>query len=140
MKFALPITLFLSLTAVSSAAALDASPKQELAMPKADKEVMKVTPQGLIPAEVTFKEKDSSLFFVNATEDSLITLSINFGDHNAHCASGNLKFEGGKMFSTSPIGPKDFAITCFPQTGVYEVKIEGLAGHPAPIIGHVKVE
>lgn len=140
MKSLSRLAFFACLFAATSARALDALPEHEQSMPQANKEVMKVTPRGLSPAEITFTAKDSSLFFVNTTDDSLITLSINFGEHDAHCASGNLKFEGGKMFSTSPIGPKDFAITCFPQPGTYEVRVEGLSGHSAPIIGHVKVE
>ena len=34
----------------------------------------------------------------------------------------------GVLYSIKPIGPKDFALACFPEKGSYEVTIAGLNG------------
>ncbi len=104
------------------------------------KEIMKVTDAGLVPSKVLFHKLDSSLFFVNASEDSLINVTVRFGSKQPHCASSNMKFEDGSMHSVKPIGPKDFAIMCFPEKGTYEVLVEGLASKPGKVIGQVVVE
>ncbi|MFN8391178.1 MAG: hypothetical protein U0136_12880 [Bdellovibrionota bacterium] len=113
--------------------------EQSAELADAEKEVVKVTDQGLIPPTITLQKQDSSVFFVNTTKDSLVTVSIDFGEHSAHCATSNLKFENGSMHSVEPIGPKDFALTCFPQKGSYDVKVEGVAGKNAPLVGKVIV-
>ena len=109
-------------------------------MPDAVKEMVKVTDHGLVPPVVTFKKLDSSVFFVNTTKDSLVSLSVNFGDLPAHCASSNMKFESGVFRSIAPIGPQDFAILCFPERGTYDVKVGGLGTKGGEIIGKVVVQ
>ena len=109
-------------------------------MPDAVKEMVKVTDRGLVPPVVTFTKLDSSVFFVNTTKDSLVSLSVNFGDLPAHCASSNMKFESGVFRSIAPIGPQDFAILCFPERGTYDVKVGGLGGKGGETIGKVVVQ
>lgn len=124
MNSALSLAMFCGVL-VSAAAAEDEQRDEEL--DDAVKEIVKVTDHGLEPATITFDKLDSSVFFVNETKDSLVTLTVDFGKLPAHCASGNMKFEDGKMKSIEPIGPKDFAIMCFPEKGTYAVKVDGVA-------------
>ena len=94
-----------------------------------EKEVVKITRKGPVPPKLVLTKVDSSVFFVNATADDLLTISIDFGSHKPHCASSNMKYdEKGIIRSNKPIAPKDFAIACFPEPGTYEVEIAGLNG------------
>lgn len=106
-----------------------------------EKIVVRVTEGGLEPSTIRLHKDDSSVFFLNSTKDSLMSVSVNFGNHRTHCASENLKLgDDGKLQSVQPIGPKDFALTCFPQKGSYQVAISGIAGHSQPLVGTVIVE
>ena len=136
LQYALFIVLLNGLSA-SSALADDAESRDK-DLNDAVKEIVKVTDHGLEPSVITFNELDASVFFVNETKDSLVTLSVDFGSLPAHCASGNMKFEDGKFKSIEPIGPKDFAIMCFPEKGSYDVKVDGVAGEK--IVGKVVVK
>lgn len=103
------------------------------------KEVVKITEKGLQPAVISLDKLDSSVFFLNATDDSLVSVQVNFANHTPHCASGNMKFETGVMKSVKPIGPKDFALMCFPESGTYDVTIEGVGGKK-PLTGKVIIQ
>ncbi len=108
---------------------------------KAEKEVMKITEKGMIPSSLSLKTLDASVFFVNATSDALITLETDFGKRRVHCASSNMKYESsGRMRSTKPIGPKDFAIMCFPERGEYVVTAYGVRSDRKPVVGKVIIE
>ena len=105
------------------------------------KEIVKVTPRGLEPATTTLHRLDASVFFVNTTQDSLVTFDIDFTGKKAHCASSNLKFTKEEhMKSVEPIGPKDFTITCFPEKGSYPVKAFGVLPGNKPLLGTIIVE
>lgn len=93
----------------------------------AAKEIMKITDSGLSPRVLHLNKRDSSVFFYNATQDSLTTLAVVFGTKRMHCSSANLKMgEDGVLRSTAPFGPRDFSITCFPDRGTYALKVYGL--------------
>lgn len=106
----------------------------------AQKEVVKITSNGFIPNEITLSKPDASVFFVNTTTDSLITLEIDFGNKTAHCASGNMGLKEGVLRSIKPIAPKDFAITCFPEKGNYKVTAFGITGKNTPVTSQVIVK
>lgn len=108
---------------------------------KAEKETVKISNAGMIPQTLTLKLLDSSVFFINTTPDSLITLDADFGKRRVHCASSNMKYTPeGHMRSSEPIGPKDFALMCFPEKGIYTITAYGVAGSKKPITGRVIVE
>ena len=106
---------------------------------KAEKEMMKITEKGFEPPQLMFNHLDSSAFFVNSTNDSLLSLEVDFGDRRAHCASDNMVFESGVMRSKVPLAPKDFALLCFPDKGTYNVIARGVATKPS-LVGKVVVQ
>jgi len=107
----------------------------------AEKEIVKLTDRGIDPQTIILKTMDSSVFFVNVTKDSLITLNVDYGKHRLHCASSNMKFDSnGVMKTLRPIGPQDFAIMCFPEQGTYTVSVQGLGGNSKEHKSQVVVE
>ena len=107
----------------------------------AQKEVIKISAKGASPTTIHFTKEDGSVFFLNNSKDSLMTLDIDFKGRRAHCASTNMKFSSdGHLRSTTPVGPKDFAITCFPEKGTYEFLAYGILGNQKPISGSIIVE
>ena len=114
------LTLPCTLSLAGAAGADDLSP---------NKEIMRITASGAMPEQLELRGKDGSVFLLNGTRDDLLTLSVDFGAHRPHCASSNMKFDSdGVMRSVKPIGPKDFAIMCFPESGTYKISIAGLDG------------
>jgi len=100
-----------------------------------------VTDGGIQPLSVTIKKGDGIAFFLNDTKDSLLTLDINYGKLTTHCASANLSIgEDGTIRSKAPIAPKDFASTCFHDSGTYAFTIYGLKGSPAGVKGSIVIE
>lgn len=142
----LQLALLASITvlgpASSYAEAADAEDHREPAgVENAEKIVMKITDQGLVPSTLTLRSLDGSVFFVNTTRDSLATLNVDFAGKRAHCASGNMELkENGTLGSKAPIGPRDFAIACFPQPGTYAVRAFGINGKDQATVGEVRVE
>jgi hypothetical protein len=130
----------LLLTMLALPLPLTAAPNQSVTtMPPAQKEIIKLTEQGIKPQSFALSKKDSSIFFLNTTESSLATIAVDFGKHRAHCASPNLALgEDGVLRSSKPIGPKDFAIACFPDTGVYQVVVKGIGSKD--LTGQIIVE
>lgn len=107
----------------------------------AQKVVVKVSEKGFEPQTVHLQKEDASIFFVNTTQESLLTFEINFGSHRAHCATSNMKLgTDGILRSSKPVGPKDFALMCFPQKGSYPVVVHGIHGSAAPVTGTVVVD
>lgn len=104
------------------------------------KYIIKVTPEGLQPKEVTLDHLDGSVFFYNDTQEDLVTFEIEWGKRSAHCASQNLQLtEAGILRTIRPIAPGDFAIACFPQPGTYPVRVYGLHGDDSPLSAQVIV-
>jgi hypothetical protein len=109
-------------------------------IPDAKKELIKLTPSGPVPARIEIAQLDASVFFLNVTDDSLVSLEIQFGPNRVHCWSPNLQIdEKGVMSSINPIGPKDFAITCFPEAGTYRYTVKGLEKNPSGSTGEIVI-
>lgn len=103
--------------------------------------MVRISDEGLSPETLRMKKEDNLLFFLNDTTDSLITLSIQFGEHATHCATPNLKIaENGTVRSVQPIPPKDFANTCFHDPGTYPFTVYGLKRAPDGVKGTVVIE
>ena len=129
------------LTAVILSLVLEAKSVHSLEAAPAHKEIVKLTERGLEPQRVTLAERDSSVFFLNSTHDALASLNVNFGDKRAHCASANIKLDdSGTMRTVNAIGPKDFAIICFPDPGEYPVTVQGIDGTTKTYTGTVIVK
>jgi hypothetical protein len=107
---------------------------------KRSKYIIKVTPQGLQPPQITLDHLDGSVFIYNDTQNDLITFEIEWGKRSAHCASQNLQLtEAGILRTVRPIAPGDFGLACFPQTGTYPVRVYGLHGDDSPLNAQVIV-
>jgi len=118
--------LIAQVATLSSALAHD-----ELPLEEPEKLVMKISETGFQPPILKLTKLDSSVFLVNITRDSLVTLEVNFNGKQAHCANSNMTFtSAGVMKSKSPIPPKDFAAICFPEKGVYEATVYGVGQKP----------
>lgn len=106
----------------------------------AQKEVIKITEAGLQPAEVELTVVDGSVFFLNTTEDALLNLEVDFGKNRLHCWTPNMAVnKSGVMYTTKPIGPKDFALMCFPEKDNYHFTVKGLKAYPKGLKGVIKV-
>lgn len=113
----------------------------EASVPEAQNRLIKVTDKGIEPLNLVMKRDDSIAFFLNDTKDSLITVELDFKEHSIHCGGGNLQAaEAGKVRSVKPIGPKDFASTCFHDSGKYSYVIYGLGGNNSGVRGSITVE
>lgn len=114
---------------------------KELDLNPAVKEIVKITDTGLAPSRTTLYKLDGSVFFLNLTRDSLVTLQIDFNGRRIHCASENLVADrAGQLVSKAPVAPRDFALTCFPEKGVYKFKVFGVGDAASPLIGEVVVK
>lgn len=110
-------------------------------LPESYNQVIKVTDKGLEPSVLEMKKEDRIVFILNDSRESLLTLSLDFGSHAAHCASENLKInEDGSIRSTKPIAPKDFATTCFHDPGTYPFTVYGVPGSPKGLKGSIVVK
>lgn len=109
--------------------------------PESQAQMVKLTDRGIEPTELTIKQEDSIAFFLNGTNESLVTLEINFKGHPTHCASLNMQIgEDGIVKSSKPIAPQDFASTCFHDTGKYDFTVYGLASNPEGVKGSIIVQ
>ena len=107
----------------------------------AHKELMKVTDQGLVPSEIVLEQNDSSVFLLNMLPNEKLNLTVEFGSKHMHCHSKNLAWdaEKGEMKTTTPVSPQDFAVLCFPESGVYPIVVESASGKKLKLSGTVKV-
>lgn len=104
-------------------------------------QIITVSDAGVQPKTLTLKKGDGIAFILNDTSDSLITVDLTYGKHTTHCASSNLKIgEDGMIRSKEPIPPKEFASTCFHDSGTYAFTVYGSKGSPAGIVGTIVVE
>ncbi len=99
------------------------------------KKVVVISESGAAPERIKLEKLDASIFFLNSTKDSLLTLRIDFSNKQPHCASSNLRYDRAtkKIQSVQPIGPKDFALLCFPERSEYQVEIYGVGSKTKPI-------
>ncbi len=99
-----------------------------------------ITDAGIEPKVLTMRKEDRIAFFLNNSSESLITISVSFGNNATHCASENLKIEDdGSVQSIRPIPPKDFATTCFHDPGEYLFTVFGVKSAPQGIQGSIQV-
>jgi hypothetical protein len=99
------------------------------AVDAAVKEIVQIREHETVPQSITLSKLDSSLFFYNATESGLVSLSVDFGPRRTHCWSPNLRREDdGSLRTISPLAPRDFAVLCLPDHGKYQVVISGADG------------
>jgi hypothetical protein len=104
-------------------------------------QMIKITDSGLSISELRMKKDDRIVFFFNDTTDSLLTLELSYGTNTTHCTSENLKVgDGGRIASTTPIVPKDFASSCFHDLGSYPFTIYGLKNYPEGLKGSITIE
>ena len=104
-------------------------------------QMVSITDSSLEPSTLSIRRQERVAFFVNNSKDSLITLQVDFGSNTTHCASKNLEIkENGTVVSSKPISPKDFATTCFHETGTYPFTVKGVSGHPDGLKGIIVVE
>jgi hypothetical protein len=104
-------------------------------------QMISITDAGVQPLSIAIKKGDGIAFFLNDTKDSLVTLDINYGKLTTHCASSNLSIgDDGIIRSKAPIAPKDFASTCFHDSGSYAFTVYGLKGSPAGVKGSIVIE
>jgi len=105
--------------------------------------VIAVDELGPRPTNIEMKVRQGIIFFYNATQDSLLTLELDFGKYALTCFSSstqNLAFrDSTTLASTRPIGPGGFATTCFPVVGTYAYTIHGLDKFPAGLKGTIDV-
>lgn len=127
------------LCAQALAFAHDDETNDEVAVSK--NQIIKLTDHGLEPATIRMRIDDSIVFFYNDTKETLATLEVDFGDKKTHCSSSNMVLnEAGKIKSSVPFGPKEFASTCFHDRGEYPFTIYGVPGHPKGISSKISVE
>ena len=105
--------------------------------------VIEISEQGPHPRDLEMRIRQGILFFYNATKDSKLTFEIDFGKNAMVCyssATPNLAFKGeGKLTSTRPVLPGNFASTCFPVIGTYAYRIYGIQGQKGPVEGKITV-
>lgn len=110
-------------------------------IPESKNKIVKFTDHGAEPQTLEMKLEDSIVFFLNDTADSLVTLEVDYGKKETHCASSNLEIaENGIVRSVRPFPPKDFASVCFHDRGTYPVKIYGLKANPKAVAATIVVQ
>ena len=108
--------------------------------PESLNRTISITDAGVMPQTLRIANEDISVFILNDTSDSLVSLEIDFGKTVVHCNNKNLKVTpDGKLTTVKPIGPRDFLATCFHEKGRYPLKFVGIKGR-GPISGEVILE
>lgn len=139
-RFRPALRLFIAALVALTPIHATAQGEAERLLERSVKELMKVDERGIHPATLTLEKLDSSLFILNATDDSLISVSIDFAGKRAHCASENMRLtKEGTLTTVSPIGPRDFVVLCLPEQGSYPIRVQGVAGRPKPLEAKVNI-
>lgn len=139
--FSLLAAFCLSLSAEAESKPLKQAPNSVVSIPDSRNRIIKLTDKGIVPAQITMKQEDSIVFFVNDTSGSLTTLEIDFGKKPSHCGSGRLiTTDDGKVRSVRPFGPNDFSSTCFHEKGDYPFKVFGLKSNPKGVESVIHVQ
>lgn len=120
------LTLLISLTALALAELTPTILLAESDDAAIAKKILSISDNGLSSNEIEVPTSSGSLFVLNSTSDSLLTIIIEFGDKRGHCWSRNLEFTGGQLRSTAPFAPDEFSLMCFPQEGSYPFTVFGL--------------
>lgn len=110
-------------------------------IPDSKNQIVKLTDKGIDPPILRMEGEDQSVFFLNDSTDSLVTLSVYYGGKKSHCASSNLEMhDDGTVRSKRPFGPRDFASVCLPDKGAYELRVFGLKPNPEGLTSKIIVE
>ena len=91
---------------------------------KANKVILKYTGDKLEPSRLELKKLDSSVFFLNESQNKEVDIEIDFKNKKMHCHSENLKLVDGSLKSDKPIKPRDFEVLCFPSAGTYPYQVK----------------
>lgn len=91
---------------------------------KANKVILKYTGEKLEPSRLELKKLDSSIFFLNESQNKEVDIEIDFKNKKMHCHSENLKLVDGSLKSDKPIKPRDFEVLCFPSAGTYAYQVK----------------
>lgn len=117
------------------------TPVEQAAMPESKSQLIKLTDVGIEPAQISMNKGDSVAFFLNDSKEALVTVEIDFRNHSTHCASANMRAgDDGIVRSTKPLGPSDFATTCFHEAGNYNFTVFGLPKNPDGVKGTISVQ
>ncbi len=135
-KYLIPV-LFSLLIGSSSFADQDLKKDFNIAT---NKVILKFDGKSLNPPKLTLKKIDSSIFFINTSENKDVHLDIDFNDKKLHCHSDNLKLVNNHIKTTSPIKPRDFEILCFPSPGVYQYTVREDSSKGTVFRGEVNVQ
>lgn len=126
---------------LQSAWAEDKSTALLTTIPDSTSKIIKLTDKGLVPQTLNMTTQDSIVFLLNDSSDSLATVEVDFGAKHMHCNGSNLRADSdGKVRSSRPFGPRDFAATCFHEPGDFPYKVFGLSSNPAGFSGMIHVE
>lgn len=115
------ILAFIAIASITGTALAD------VASTRADKQIVKITPAGFSPKNITVSKGDASIFFYNDTGSAIDTFAIHFGKKRIHCHNPSLVLDtDGYLRNTQPIIPHSFVIACFPDAATYKIEV-GLA-------------
>lgn len=132
---------FLCAALAGAAQAAENSSQLLTTVPDSTNQIVKLTERGPVPAVLNMTVKDSVVFMLNDSKDSLATIEVDFGTKHMHCNGSNLRADSdGKVRSSRPFGPRDFAATCFHEAGDFPYKVFGLSPNPAGVSGLIHVE
>lgn len=123
MKYLMMMLLVLSMVALSGRAVAE-----ELSYSR--NKILLISEDGIYPERLQLDQSGSSVFFLNETNLSLISIDIDYGDRRGFCATGNMTMlENGHFISVKPVSPRNFITACFPDPGSYNVTVFGVPGH-----------
>lgn len=119
--------IFFAVFFISFVDSFAAEPGESLVAP-AVKEIMRIDDNGISPQSIVLTKPDASVFFLNGTRNSELSIAIFFGKRRLHCASENLKMgEDGALRTINPIKPRNFVLSCFPVPGRYKIEVDGFS-------------
>jgi hypothetical protein len=110
-------------------------------MPISRTQILKVTDQGFSKKQLHMKAEDISIFFLNDTSNSNLSIKIEYGSKVMHCATKNLTIDPlGNVHSNKPFAPQDFVSVCFHDRGSYPITVYGLKSAPKGLQGEIIVD
>ena len=97
---------------------------------KTKKVILKYSGDKLEPAKLELFRLDSSVFFLNQSDNKDVKIEVDFSGKKVHCHSDNFKLDNGVLKTQRPIKARDFEILCFPTAGTYKYSVTetGLRG------------
>lgn len=106
----------------------------------AEKEIIRVTDKGIIPAVLELRKRDSSVFIYNDTDNEYLGVQIEFGKNRLHCHDKRLQLDAtGMLRTTDPIPPHSFVVACFPDTATYPITVWSSGNRGQTLRGEIHV-